>query len=330
MERETHPMPKGQVLGFGIYLILLNVALLYILVKIWPGEMPPPAREAVALLGGRWLEVDVVLETRYLLIAVVAGALGSYIHLATSSADYVGDRQLVWSWAWWYILRPFIGMVLAAVVYFVVRGGLIMPESSAGNLSPYGVAAIAALAGMFSKQATDELQEVFENLFTTEKPSGSSGLHGSPDERDDVLKRGVGDEDLRHPHRLERLDVLGEDRAARHDQDVPCPPLPEQREDLGEDGQVGAREDAQADGIHILLDGCGHDLLRRLVEAGVDDLHPGVPEGPRDHLHAPVVAVEPALRHEDPDLPFPHHRSPESPGPATDWRLPPGSGLRCP
>ena len=61
-------------------------------------------------------------------------------------------------------------MALAVLVYFVLRGGLIMPSTGAGSLSPYGVAAFSGLAGMFSKQATDKLREVFENLFKTEKP----------------------------------------------------------------------------------------------------------------------------------------------------------------
>ncbi len=65
-------------------------------------------------------------------------------------------------------MRPFIGTALAVIVYFVVQGGLIAGTSGAGSLSPYGVAAIAGLAGMFSKQATDKLREVFENLFRTE------------------------------------------------------------------------------------------------------------------------------------------------------------------
>jgi hypothetical protein len=43
-------------------------------------------------------------------------------------------------------------------------------STGADGLSPYGVAAIAGLAGLFSKQATDKLREVFENLFKTDHP----------------------------------------------------------------------------------------------------------------------------------------------------------------
>lgn len=173
MGNEAERMSTGRVLGalgFGMYLIVLNLVLLYALVVIWPQTIPPADTDHVAFWGG-WIEFSMALETRYLVIVALAGALGSYIHLATSFADYQGNRRLVWSWGWWYVLRPFIGMALAVIVYFVIRGGLITGEGSTQNLSPYGVAAIAGMAGMFSKQATDKLREIFENLFRTEKPS---------------------------------------------------------------------------------------------------------------------------------------------------------------
>ena len=46
-------------------------------------------------------------------------------------------------------------------------------------------------------------------------------------------------------------------------------------------------------------DGLGH-LLRRLEQAGVDDLEAGVAQRPGDDLGAPVVAVEAGLGHDDP------------------------------
>ena len=57
---------------------------------------------------------------------------------------------------------------LALAMYLVVRGGLLSVESSAKSLNPYGVGAISVLAGMFSKQAMDKLNEVFTALFRTQ------------------------------------------------------------------------------------------------------------------------------------------------------------------
>ncbi len=61
-------------------------------------------------------------------------------------------------------------MPLPLILYFAVRGGLITGNAGAQNLSLYGVAAVAGSAGMFSKQATDKLREVFETLFKTTQP----------------------------------------------------------------------------------------------------------------------------------------------------------------
>jgi hypothetical protein len=180
----TAEQPDGAsrrwVLAFGCYLIILNLALLYLLIKLWPGVVPlKDDYSSVRLLPGL-PEVKIWKETRFLLIVTLSGALGSYIHLATSFADYLGNRQFMKSWAWWYILRPFIGTVLALVFYFAVRGGLIAGSSGAENLSPYGIAALAGLAGMFSKQATDKMREVFENLVKTDKTPRANPLKQEP------------------------------------------------------------------------------------------------------------------------------------------------------
>ena len=166
MNDRASTLSKLSEFAFGLYLIALNLGLAYVLVRIWPvGSTTDGA--ATSILGP---PVAVSEEVRLLLIVLVTGALGSYIHLATSFADYVGNRRFSWSWGWWYMLRPFIGMTLAVIVYFVIRGGLIGGNGGASAMSPYGVAAMAGLAGMFSRQATDKLQEVFQNLFRTENP----------------------------------------------------------------------------------------------------------------------------------------------------------------
>ncbi|HEY6968828.1 MAG TPA: hypothetical protein VJA94_06480 [Candidatus Angelobacter sp.] len=167
------PMTKGTRLLFGIYMMALNVLLVYLLIKIWPEKSTQTAAETVALFWNQF-HISVTLEIRYLLIVVLAGGLGSYVHAATSFADFVGNRRCYASWAWWYVLRPFIGIALALMVYFAVRGGLIGASTGADALSPYGIGAVAGLAGMFSKQATDKLREVFETLFKTDNPPDRS------------------------------------------------------------------------------------------------------------------------------------------------------------
>lgn len=156
-ETPSTPMAMPLKAAVAIYIVALNLALIALLVRIWPVALTT-AGAAV------WSP-----EGRFLIIAAAAGALGSYIHLATSFVHYAGNRNLLQSWGWWYFLRPSIGAALALVVYFVLRAGLISGsgEAATANLNPYGVASVSALAGMFSKQATEKLREVFENICAT-------------------------------------------------------------------------------------------------------------------------------------------------------------------
>jgi hypothetical protein len=112
-------------------------------------------------------QLDTSYDLRLVLLVIVAGALGAYIHIVSSFADFVGNRLLIRSWIWWYILRPFAGVPLALVFYFVVRGGFLSTGASAGDINRFGTAAVAALVGMFSAKAAIKLGELFESLFRT-------------------------------------------------------------------------------------------------------------------------------------------------------------------
>jgi len=70
---------------------------------------------------------------------------------------------------------------------------------------------------------------------------------------------------------------------------------------LRNEGVVRAGEDRDAQYVDVLLDRGLDNLFRRPVEAGVDDLEPGVTERPGDDVCPAVVPVEADLRHETPD-----------------------------
>jgi hypothetical protein len=116
-----------------------------------------------------YYEFHLTVDQRLFLIVVLSGAIGSFIHSATSFASYVGSREYVGSWTWWYLLRIPIGSLLAISFYCVFRGGFLGAGADTVNVNPYGTAAMASLAGMFSKQAIDKLKEIFDNLFKTDK-----------------------------------------------------------------------------------------------------------------------------------------------------------------
>ncbi|MBA2704688.1 MAG: IPT/TIG domain-containing protein [Blastocatellia bacterium] len=167
-----HLSSNRQIRLLGAFYVVTAFLLFYLLFKAWPPSPWPTDEQgknmaAVITFFARYeslkFDVHTSLDERLLFLVIVAGALGSYIHAATSFADYVGNRKMASSWLWWYILRPFIGVALALVFYFVVRAGFL--TGGAGDVNPYGVATLGALAGMFSKQATDKLEEVFTTIF---------------------------------------------------------------------------------------------------------------------------------------------------------------------
>lgn len=116
------------------------------------------------------------IEARLLTIVLISGALGSAIFSARAFATFHGLKRYDPDWNWWYVMRLPIGMGLALFLYLVIRGGLF--TASVGNsdqvlqtANPFGFAALAALAGMFAKEASDKLEEVFQSVFSTsDKP----------------------------------------------------------------------------------------------------------------------------------------------------------------
>jgi hypothetical protein len=148
--------------------------MLYLVIALWPSVQAAAttgtadnADKTVPLFG--MTEWKPTPEAALLALVVLSSALGSYVHAAVSFTDYVGNRLLARSWIWWYILRVLVGSSLALLFYFVIRGGFLSAGTDSSDINPYGIAAISGLVGLFSKQATDKLSEVFDTAFSVEK-----------------------------------------------------------------------------------------------------------------------------------------------------------------
>lgn len=163
--------PRWAILLIGIAHILFAVLLFYFLFQVWPPTPWPTNADSIPLKIFTW-RFYATLDQRLILLVIIAGALGSYIHTARSFGDYVGNRKFVTSWTWWYMLRWFVGIALALVVYFSIRAGFMTGGDAGSGMNPYGVATLAGLAGLFSKQAADKLEEVFSVAF---KPAPGKG-----------------------------------------------------------------------------------------------------------------------------------------------------------
>src|SRR5262249_12399639 len=112
------------------------------------------------------VQTQITREVQLLLLVIVAGALGSYLHAIKSLTDFIGNRTLTASWYWWYISPPFLGMAIATMLYAVLRGGFMAgTPADAKVVNPFGIIAIGALVGMFADKAAQKLAEIFDTLF---------------------------------------------------------------------------------------------------------------------------------------------------------------------
>ncbi len=141
--------------------------------------MKPSTLDRANYVSAHRQTVLVLSQGELFLAVMLAGGIGSYIHGVNSFVTYVGNRSFRSSWAPWYLLRPFMGVGMAVIFYVVIRGGVLVMSGGVSQVDPYAMMTVAALAGMFSKQASDKLAEVFDTLFRSR----------ADDERRDKLEK---------------------------------------------------------------------------------------------------------------------------------------------
>ncbi len=171
---------ESYVGGWIIVLIVVVIALaalaLYGIWVFWPSESATGGAGIALTKTVHFFGYDRTLsrESLFFVMIAFAGALGGMVHSLRSLGVYVGNRELRWSWVPFYFLKPVLGAALATLLYFVLRAGLFSSSASTAQTSPYGFAAIGALAGLFSDQAVEKLKKVAEELFEKPPPGKDS------------------------------------------------------------------------------------------------------------------------------------------------------------
>ena len=129
-QRQADEQEMGQPgkLTLGLLLLALGFVLLYLLVTLWPAVEAANGGEDGGVTWF-WRRFALSADATILLLVILVSALGSYIHVTVSFSDFAGNRQLVASWMWWYVLRVFVGSALAVLFYFAIRGGFFSAAS---------------------------------------------------------------------------------------------------------------------------------------------------------------------------------------------------------
>jgi hypothetical protein len=180
-----NPASNKTINVMGICYLIVAFLFFYLLITTWPVLINEGKAFKSFNIFGVWCSWA---PDRHMMFTVMmAGGLGSLTHTWTSFGDYVGNSELSTNWIWFFILRIPVGIALAILFYFIIRGGLLLPTvpvqhatdvyDATLKLNAYSIAAFSALAGMFSKQATDKLAAVFDVVFT--KNSEREGALGS-------------------------------------------------------------------------------------------------------------------------------------------------------
>lgn len=162
----------------GALLVALGVVLWAGLIGVWPvvnvatADRAAQKPTAIPLVFGLW-RPKVSGDTALFVLVIVASLLGSLVHVATSFAAHSAQRNLTVSYLWWYPMRFVVGTGLGLLIYVALRGGLFSGDFTSKEVNPYGIAAVTGLTGMFSKQATAKLAQLFDVAFAVQPAKGA-------------------------------------------------------------------------------------------------------------------------------------------------------------
>lgn len=164
---------------YVVYFIMLFLLLMYLLMKFWPLSPPAGDMETVPVIQSvrlcSRLQLAITEEMRLIIIVAVMGALGGCAYSIKAFVYRVGNKSFDTSWTCWYILRPFIGSILAIIFYFAFRAAFFSLSASTGDLNNYGIATLGGIVGLYSWETMRKLQDLFERILPTEEEEKEPG-----------------------------------------------------------------------------------------------------------------------------------------------------------
>jgi hypothetical protein len=145
----------------GLFLLIIPVILVFFIIDFWPVKDAANTWSNYTMILGFYL----AFHLRMLVLVLLAGGLGSYIHVATSFSYHIAKGDFKPHWYWWYWMRIPIGATLALVTIMIIQGKLFVPPTANNDATPFTTIGIAALIGLFSRHAVDKLRDIFDVVF---------------------------------------------------------------------------------------------------------------------------------------------------------------------
>ena len=154
----------------ALYLLAVGVPTLLAAISQWTDvraltdndETTSAAERPNILLGLDWQ-----LGNEELLLIFVASIGVFFACLAglREAVTFVGTDQFDDRWWLWYLVRPIVGAGVAIATSWTLRAGLLGEGSELQHLNTFGLAAIAAVSGLFARNLIDKLRDLADVLF---------------------------------------------------------------------------------------------------------------------------------------------------------------------
>jgi hypothetical protein len=173
--------PFGNTIPVGVWLLLLTGFLLCGLFAVLCVPFWPDSWFKKILFSG-----DDSADYLNALVSMLAAGVGSMITAILGYLEHASEKKdFERAYTPWYVGRPLMGSLLGLVFYFLMRGGLLATTGGAvtgTTLKPWALAGIGAMVGMFSKNAIEKLQEIFNTLFSKQQkaPANTGGTSSPP------------------------------------------------------------------------------------------------------------------------------------------------------
>lgn len=174
--RTAHAFPAPVTLATGGWLFFATLGVTVAMV--------------VVIAAPDWLTAALGPDERIadLLVTMFAGAVGGSVSAIIAYLKHAcekGDFDI--AYVPWYLARPLLGLLLGAITYFLVKGGLLLtvPSTAGEDFNDFGIAAVGTLVGLFSKNALEKLREVFHVIFLSreEAERNAKGENGTGEGR---------------------------------------------------------------------------------------------------------------------------------------------------
>jgi hypothetical protein len=148
----------------GLWLAALGAA--SVLAGVWAWAVADEAHSANAAVHWVGPDFTATAATSALVLAVVGGVAGSFVHAGSLFAARVGRRTFEVSYFWWYLLRPLESALVAMIFVAAVRSGLV---ALGAGTSDSGAAVLAFLSGALAGLFTDRVMQRLRGLLGATK-----------------------------------------------------------------------------------------------------------------------------------------------------------------